>query len=210
MPKIINLIGQTFGRLTVIKRGNNNKYNRSTWLCQCNCGIIKIINSNSLIIGRTKSCGCLHKEGNRLKHGHDIKGKVSTTYSAWVGMKGRCLNVNNRAYKDYGGRGITVCKRWLKFENFLKDMGESPGKGYSLDRIENNKGYYPKNCRWATHKEQCRNRRNNHTINYSGRTRCLMDWAKELNIAYDLLRARIYKYMWPIEKAFTIPKRIHK
>jgi len=163
--KFIDLIGKRFGKLTPIKYIGKNKYGKSLLLCKCNCGNEKIIVGSSLKSGHTKSCGCLIKENRGvLKHGHAKRGKESITHRSWSDMLQRCNNPNYKRYQDYGGRGITVCDRWLPenngFINFLKDMGERP-KGKSLDRIENNKGYYPKNCKWSTPKEQCNNKRNN-------------------------------------------------
>lgn len=118
----------------------------------------------------------------------------------------RCTNPNDKRYKNYGGRGITVCKRWRNsFEKFLEDMGEPPTKEHSIDRINNNGNYCKSNCRWVTRKEQNRNKRNNRLITYKGKTQCLIEWAEEYNINYDTLWCRIYKYGWPIEKALTTP-----
>jgi hypothetical protein len=145
-----------FGRLTIIRLHHHNKHRQSMYLCSCDCGNEKIISGNNIKNGIIKSCGCLRKEGGRLKHGYS-KTKI---YRVWSGIIQRCNNPNNKDYKDYGGRGIVVCKRWLKFENFLKDMGEVPF-GLTLDRINNDKNYYKKNCRWATWNQQANNRRNN-------------------------------------------------
>jgi len=129
-------------------------------LCKCNCGKETIVRGSDLKSEKTKSCGCFLKKGGRLTHGHSKIGKVSKVYMVWCDIKKRCNNKNNKDYKYYGGRGIKVCKRWSKFENFLRDMGEVPS-GLTLDRINNDLGYFKKNCRWATRKEQANNQRSN-------------------------------------------------
>lgn len=160
MGKFIDLIGQKFGRLTPIKYVGKNKHSKSLYLCKCDCYKEKIVLGNSLVSGRTKSCGCL-----RIKHGYSKRNNYSKTYKAWRSMLGRCNNPKVSNYKNYGGRDnpITVCDRWDinkggSFENFLEDMGECP-KGLSLDRINNDGSYEPNNCRWATNKEQANNKR---------------------------------------------------
>ncbi len=163
MSALIDLIGQQFGDLTVIERAPNNSRGSARWRCQCECGKTTITCGKQLRAGQAHSCGCVSRSElgpRRLKHGHArrIAGKQSRAYHVWIGMKDRCLNVNNRAYSYYGGRGITVCDRWLMFENFHEDMGDPP-VGLSLDRIDNEVGYWKANCRWATRLEQSRNRR---------------------------------------------------
>lgn len=122
----------------------------------------------------------------------------------------RCGNLNHKQWKNYGGRGITVCERWLKFPNFLEDIGRNWKLGLTLERKDNNKGYYKENCRWATIKQQARNRRNNRLISYNGKTQCLAAWSEEYNILSSTLWARLYKYGWLMEKAITTPIRKHK
>lgn len=168
MNRFIDLTGQKFNRLTVLKRGTNNKNNQITWDCQCVYGNQINVVGSDIKSGHTKSCGCARNgNDNSLRHNHSRVGKKSKTYNAWVAMKQRCNNPNCTIYKYYGGRKppITVCNRWLEsngkgFLNFLRDVGEIP-KGKSLDRIDNNGNYCPKNCKLSTPKQQANNRRNN-------------------------------------------------
>jgi len=202
------LTGKKFNRLKVIKYYGNNKRGDAKWECLCDCHKKVVVLGKNLRSKRTQSCGCLQKEINikRLTiHSHSKKNKHSKTYICWENMIQRCNNPSHPRYKDWGGRGITVCKRWLKFENFLADVGEIP-KGLTLDRINNNKGYSPKNCRLSVTKEQLRNKRNNINIPYNGKMWCLADLAKANNIHKDTLRLRLNKGM-SIEEALTTPTK---
>lgn len=209
MSKFIDLTGKRFERLLVIKKLGTNRWRNSYWLCRCDCGKEKIILGYNLKNGHTQSCGCLFKEGNNTKHGHSTTIKVSKTYEAWAHIIQRCTNPNNKDYYNYGGRGIKVCKRWLKFENFLKDMGEAP-EAHQIDRINNNGNYCKSNCRWTTSKINNRNRRDNRLITHEGEKQCLAAWAEEYQIDYRLLWQRIYRDKWSIEKALTTPTRKRK
>ena len=196
--------GDKFNRLTAIKFNRKGKLGEQHWLFKCDCGKEKVICVAHVKRGTTKSCGCLHKEmvimrntTDNLKHGKCETG----VYKSWDSMKQRCLNENKTTYKDYGGRGITICDRWLKFENFFEDMGDRPD-GKTLDRIDNNLGYSKSNCRWATRKEQANNTRGNHLLTCKDKTQNVTQWAKELEMNYNTLRSRLNRG-WSVEKTLT-------
>lgn len=200
MP-VIDLTGQKFGLLTVVKRIPSN---RVRWLCLCECGKTKEVASFHLRAGSIKSCGHLIGEATRkrcTKHGHKSRGrKTDETYSTWCAMWTRCTNPNQGAWARYGGRGISVCDRWRDFSAFLADMGKRP-QGCTLDRIDVNGNYEPANCRWATASQQRRNQRNSICIEYKGQLKPLAEWAEHMGLHYSTLYNRIYRYGWPIEKA---------
>lgn len=200
-----NIIGQKFNRLVALKFSYMKKY-RPFWLFKCECGIIKILRMDFVISGYTKSCGCLWKE--RIKkanttHGHTIKGVSTRFYYIWRSMKKRIFCQKDISFLKYGGRGIRICKRWLKFENFRDDMYESylahvkefGEKQTTIDRINNNGNYKLSNCKWATYKEQCRNRSNNHYLTKNGKTMILKDWAEKLEISETCILNRISRGM---------------
>lgn len=162
MTKLKDLTGQKFGRLTVISRAENTKTGQARWNCICSCGNETIVRSAHLIDGHTRSCGCLNKD---IISEHIQLPTNTREYNIWVCMKQRCLNPNNKSYKWYGQRGIKVCDRWLDeengYENFITDLGNSPGIDYSLERVDHDGDYCPENCIWIKKAHQNRNTRKN-------------------------------------------------
>lgn len=202
-----NLAGLVFGRLTVIAH-SPDEGGPSKWRCICECGTEKVITGGLLTSGNTRSCGCLNRELTRVRnrvHGHCTEYHSSKAYQTWQNMRRRCFDKTNKRFAEYGGRGITVCERWLSFENFLSDMGEPPSPKHSIDRIDNHGDYEPRNCRWAQGDVQVRNRRNARLLTFDGRTQNLCDWAAEIGMKFDTLAARLDMYGMSVEEALTKP-----
>lgn len=172
----------------------------------CHCGKSFISRTQKVISGETKGCGCQKGQWmkNAIKNGYKPRlthgMRDAKEYSTWSGMLTRCTNSKEKSYSRYGARGIKICERWKSFENFYADMGPRPSDEHSLDRIDNNADYSPENCRWATKKEQCRNRRSNHIIEYGGKSMLLCEWAEKTGIGRLIIYKRL-KRGWPIEKA---------
>lgn len=197
----LDLIGEIFGKLTVVSR-KGSKHGRSQWLCKCDCGKEVMVTTNNLKNGGTKSCGC-----SRI----GICGKSNTThgasgkplYAVWQAMRRRCSNRNARRFKDYGGRGISICQEWLESPNeFIAwALTNGYGKGKQLDRIDNNGNYEPNNCRFVTAKDNSNNRRD--TVFYDGIPLTTICATRNLN--YGTIKSRINRGRWPIEKAINTP-----
>jgi hypothetical protein len=200
MTKMIDLTDKRFGSLTVKSFvGIVGKTSSHKWVCICDCGNETLSHGGNLRGGLSTSCGCKRKlrasEANKT-HGESQKTKE---YGIWAGMRKRCNSVTSVDYPDYGGRGIKVCERWDVFANFLEDMDRCPN-GYSLDRIDVNKGYSPDNCRWADSKTQARNKTNTRWITYNGITKALCEWAELSGTNRTMIDKRIRRG-WSIGEA---------
>ena len=213
----IDMTGQRFGRWTVVRRAElppNTKTRKARWVVVCDCGNESIATREALLSGDTQSCGCLagyvrsyqseqaqrareqERKANRKRQQHGMT--ETSEYNIWCLIKARCTNPRNHAYSRYGGRGITMCERWLhSFENFYADMGPRPSPRHSIDRIDNDLGYSPENCRWATSRDQGYNTRKTTFVTHNGKTLNLADWSKETGIPVRLLRSRCDQGMPP-------------
>ena len=212
--KLIDLTGQVYGRLTVIKRVDDyispSGDRKVQWLCKCKCGKEVIVTGNNLRKGNSKSCGCYNRE---LLAKINLTHNASNTrlYHIWICMKDRCYNPKNKKYKDYGGRGIIICDEWINdfeaFANWAYDNGyvENVSRGEcTIDRIDVNGNYCQQNCRWVNQKVQSNNKRNNHYITYNGETHTVTEWNNILGYKKGVLSRRIFSG-WSIEDAFTKP-----
>ena len=195
--------GQCFGNLVVLSKAKKGTQGHIQWFCACYCGSETVVTSSNLQGGNTKSCGC-----GRTTHGETRDGEIPRTYTVWSNMRDRCrpASLDN---KHYYGRGISICERWDVYEKFKEDMGECP-EGKTLDRIDNDGNYEPGNCRWATMKEQGRNRRNNVILTYDGHTACLAEWAEITGINYHTLDNRLKRSKWTTEEILTTPVRKYR
>lgn len=199
-----DLTGNRYGLLVVTGFSHVHKRKRYFWHCRCDCGQTATVNGDNLTRGATRSCRCLEassKIGRRRTHGQ----RQSPEYNCWAAMKGRCCNPNNDAYPDYGGRGVLVCDRWLiSFENFLLDMGPRPSNRHSLDRFPDPFGNYePGNCRWATQKQQNRNKRVHRILEFNGQRKMLAEWADTIGISPSALENRLKR--WSLDRALGTP-----
>lgn len=199
MKKQKNLIGQRFGKLTVIEMlGWINGYYRCR--CSCECGNTKVCRTSKLKEGMVKSCGCL-PVGRPGWIGPHMMSQTSF-YKIWSGMKARCENKKHPSYQMYGGRGIRVCDNWKSFEGFMNDMFSSYKSGLSIDRINNDGHYSPENCRWASPSQQSRNTRVSVFLTLDGVTKHRSEWAEELGISLETIRSRIRNRM-PMRKVLS-------
>lgn len=192
--------GSRFGRLTVTGYSGACR-NGSKWDCTCSCGASCVVSRCHLVSGHTTSCGCLQRESARARKTHGMR--RTRVYSIWSGMVSRCRATGGKNAENYSRRGISVCQRWLSFENFLSDMGEPP-IGSTIDRRDNNGGYNKGNCRWATVIQQANNTRANRYITAMGETKSLSDWSRDgrCMVRYHVLQARIRRG-WDVTEAIT-------
>jgi len=197
LPK--NLQGKKFGEWSVLEEGEK-KNGKTHWTCVCVCGKTANVCSASLTKGvSTKCLDCYRKL--MPDHGYTCKKNRHPLYDLWMAMIARCENKKSISYKNYGGRGITVCERWHDLLLFSKDMGERP-LGCSIDRINSDGNYEPGNCRWATNLEQGRNRGNNRILEYGGEKRCLSEWAEFFNIKHAALQKYLSRHSFEEAHAF--------
>lgn len=214
----IDLSGLRFGRLSVIEYSHTSigTCRHSNWVCLCDCGQTCVVGKGNLSSGHTQSCGCLAIEravDANITHGYGRRGvKKSRLYRTWSSMIQRCRNNKSPVFASYGGRGIAVCPRWSSFELFRDDMEEEyrghsrlfTEKNTTLERKDNNKGYFKENCCWTTREGQASNRRSNHLITCKGKTQTLSKWSREVGVSVSTLRNRIGSG-WDIDKALETP-----
>jgi hypothetical protein len=199
------MIGKRIGRLTVVRRAENTKDGLARWSCKCACGRKTIMTGVLLRSGQVKGCGCM--VGVHLKKHHWFEGNIKDhpLHSVWQAMKSRCKYKSTRGFKYWGGKGVRVAVRWQKsFRAFVNDVGLPPndGRRYTLERKDGSGDYTPGNVKWATYREQAQNKSNNRMLTFRGKTMCLMQWAREMNIPRDRLNQRIRKG-WSVERALT-------
>lgn len=199
MTAFIDLTGHKYGRLSVTRFLGSKK-----WECICDCGNSAIVHGGKMRIGQTKSCGCLRREISGYSNRTHGQSHRTPEYRAWKSMTQRCRNKNLPSWKDYGARGIKVCDQWIKsFETFFADMGKRPGPSYSLDRIDVREHYTPKNCRWATPKEQVRNRRTTIFVTWKGERKPLSEVCEETGTNYKRAWVRTKLLGWSSERTFA-------
>lgn len=201
MIEFLDLIGKKFGKLTVIKLIRKPRYSGGgTWECLCECGKSKVYYASQLLGNDYKSCGCSQFKG------YPAHGKNGIPeHKVWQSMVGRCESPSNPNKHRYAERGITVCERWRNsFNSFYEDMGPRPTSKHTLERIDNDKGYEPGNCKWATRKEQGRNRSTCHYLEFQGEKLSVVEWAERIGVKPETLHGRL-RNGWSVEKALTTP-----
>lgn len=202
--EVKDLRGQRFNRLVVQKFEGITPSGHSRWLCLCDCGKTKVAQSTHLKRGHTKSCGCLLKECHAARKGPKGGQKHIPLFSIWKAMIRRTTDPKADNYFNYGGRGISVCKEWREsFDQFVADIGPRPTPTHTLDRKEVNGNYEPGNVRWATPKEQGRNKRSNRSIEFRGQIKTISEWSEIIGITIRAMDCRLRK--WGVEMALTIP-----
>lgn len=204
-------IGVVFGRLVTVAFAKDGSISHMS--CRCSCGRDVVVKWNVLASGNTRSCGCLRRDTSTVVGGwRRTHGKTNTTeFRTWMGMRKRCTDPNDYNYQRWGGRGITVCDRWMNsFENFLSDMGKRP-RGTTLDRIDNDGPYSPENCRWATNKQQARNRSSCRMETAFGETKTVADWMEDPRCKCNRTAIeKRFRLGWDFVRALTTPMKADK
>lgn len=203
MAKIMRLEGKKYGKLTVVEFSHQNKAGNAVWKCVCDCGNTASVAAGNLRRGNTKSCGCLPSEIH-TKHGRSN----DYIFKLWVHIMDRCLNPKSPFYHRYGGRGIRIHEPWKDSSRFISDViseiGERPEGCHSLDRKENDIGYFPGNIRWATWKQQANNKSNNRILEFKGESKTVSQWSESLGIDYAVILNRLRRG-WSVKKALSTP-----
>lgn len=208
----VDLVGKQFGHFTVLRRATREEYARGKkrkpmWLVQCDCGQTRLARAPHLKNGRVSICGINGHTTNSLK---PKKPSKHLERNSWKGMQERCYDKRHKNFKSYGGRGITVCKRWRdNFEAFYEDMGPRPTPKHSIERMDNNGNYEPKNCKWATDEEQHLNTRRTVFVEVEGKMVHLQKYVKGLGLNPNRVYNRL-KLGWTLEDAITIPIKRYK
>lgn len=210
MSKYVDITNVRFGRTVAKKQVGKDNQGCTLWECECDCGNKHITRLSSLRNGTTKSCSCLQKEITRKRATiHGLSGNhkyCPRLYRIWKNIKQRCFNPKACKYRNYGGRGITICDEWIEYLSFHKwAMSHGYQENLTIERIENDLGYFSSNCTWIPIEKQTRNKRNNHLITYAGKRKLLIEWAETLNMKYGTLRSRLVTYGWSVEKAIETP-----
>lgn len=197
----LDITGKKIGKVTAIKFSHKHPIsNAHFWVFKCDCGKVWTSRKGDFLGGKVKSSRCENLKGRT----HNMDG--TPLYNVWLNMRQRTTNKKSTHYARYGGRGIKVCERWNRFENFLEDMGSTYKEGLTIDRYPDNNGDYSKeNCRWATMAQQNRNKSSNRIIIYKGKAMCLAEWAKELGMNYGMLNSRLNRDKMTVEQAFETP-----
>lgn len=199
---LIEMTGQRFGALTVLSRAGSLR-SFAAWLCRCDCGQEVVVRSDKLREGRRKAC-TLNGHTWQSQQPRALSTRYPSEYSTWEHMHARCKNKGHRNYKNYGGRGIRVCKEWRSFEQFFKDLGAKPSALHTIERDDTNGNYEPANCRWATAAEQRRNTRTSVFVEYEGQRMLLTDVVEKLGLKRSVVYGRL-KNGWHLEDALTVP-----
>lgn len=206
-PRVQQYLGKKFNHWTAVRFIKMERGRGQIWEVRCDCGETRIVQLRSVVIGASRSCGCFNMEAlvkRSLIHGYARQGNIHPVYQAWASMKSRCRPTHPQS-KDYLERGISVSKRWLKFQNFLEDMGATFKPGLTVERIDNDKGYSKSNCTWEPMAVQNLNSRNNHLLTFNGETHPIVVWTRLMGLPRSVISQRLHKLKWSVERAITTP-----